>query len=450
MTWQTTKGARWKNAAQSCVSPALQSLALLFAAQLAISPARAELDPQPTASISERQAISRADYERILEEMTISADRAASIAASIATLKKDHQSITTALIQAAKTEKKLAEDVETINGKLDELREQQSGIKQSLNGRRAILAEVLAALQRMGLNPPPAILVRPEDALASVRSAILLGAVVPELRSETELLMTDLRELSRITASIEGEHDKLLRTAANQVAEKQRLNMLLEEKQRLQARSETDLAGEQQRSEELASSAKSLKDLIDDLQRQSDIAQKAEEQRLAQEEAEANKPVPEAHRLVASIPFGSLKGKIDFPVTGKLTGRFGQSDNLGAHYLGDTLTTQSGSIVTAPAGGTVLYAGPFRSYGQLLILNAGDGYHIVLAGMDRISASLGQTLLAGEPVGAMREKRVAGPVSVENDQAGTTLYVEFRKDGKPVNPSPWWSERVAGRTAHDS
>jgi septal ring factor EnvC (AmiA/AmiB activator) len=98
----------------------------------------------------------------------------------------------------------------------------------------------------------------------------------------------------------------------------------------------------------------------------------------------------------------------------------------------------------------VLYAGPFRSYGQLLILDAGDGYHVVLAGLSRISVTLGQSVLAGEPVATMGEARVAGAAAFEAGNAGPELYVEFRKDGKPVDPSPWWSERMSGRTGNDS
>ncbi|MGO4839738.1 murein hydrolase activator EnvC, partial [Rhizobiaceae sp. 2RAB30] len=105
---------------------------------------------------------------------------------------------------------------------------------------------------------------------------------------------------------------------------------------------------------------------------------------------------------------------------------------------------------TAPADGSVLYAGPFRSYGQLLILNAGDGYHVVLAGMGRISVSLGQSVLAGEPVGTMGEARVASAAAFENGNTAPELYIEFRKDGKPVDPAPWWSERLSGRTGNDS
>ena len=410
----------------------------------------------PIAAIDGRRAETQADYERALDQIRLSEERLARIAASIATLKKDSASLTAALIQAAKTEKKLAEDVETISVRLIGLRGQEDEIKASLSKRRDVLAEVLGALQRMGLNPPPAILVQPEDALASVRSAILLGAVVPQLRSETQTLLADLRELSRVAESIEAERKRLSATAEEQVAEKQRLDLLLQEKQRLQEQSEAVYAAEQRRSEELAESATSLQDLIAGLEKEGlDARRKAEEEmraeaeRLAREEAELNKPIPEEYRLSAT-PFADLKGQMGLPATGRRTARYGQSDRNGGVRMGDTITTQSGAIVTSPAGGSILYAGPFRSYGQLLILNAGDGYHVVLAGMGRTSVTLGQTVLAGEPVGAMGETRVVGPFSPNDDTTGPDLYVEFRKDGKPVNPAPWWSERIAGRTANDS
>lgn len=410
----------------------------------------------PVAAIEARRAATQADYERALSEIQLSEERKAAIAASIATLKKDNASITAALIQAAKTEKKLAEDVEEISVRLIALRGQEDGIKASLAERRAVLAEVLGALQRMGLNPPPAILVKPEDALSSVRSAILLGAVVPEMRSETAMLLADLRERSRVAASIEAERGRLTQTANEQVAEMRRLGMLLEEKRRLQAQSETVLAAEQKRSEELAASASSLQDLIGKLEQEGQIARAkaeaaaaAEAERLARAEALLDRPVPEANRL-ASIPFGALKKQVALPVAGRHGSRFGDPDDNGGVKYGDTITTQSGAIVTAPAAGNVLYAGAFRSYGQLLILDAGDGYHVVLAGMGRISVTLGQSVLAGEPIGAMSETRVAGPVSLKDGSTGPDLYVEFRKDGKPVDPAPWWSERIAGRTANDS
>ncbi len=112
--------------------------------------------------------------------------------------------------------------------------------------------------------------------------------------------------------------------------------------------------------------------------------------------------------------------------------------------------TQSGAIVTAPAGGVVLYAGPFRSYGQLLILNAGNGYHVVLAGLDKISVTLGQSVVSGEPIGAMGEARLASVAAFGDAGGEPELYIEFRKDGKPIDPAPWWAQTNSGRTGNDT
>lgn len=404
---------------------------------------------------------SRAEYERVSKEITLSSERLAKLAADMATVKKDHASITAALIQSAMTEQKLGQDIEDIGAKLEGLKGEERKIRASLAARRDVLAEVLGALQRMGLNPPPAILVKPEDALSSVRSAILLGAVVPELRQQTEILLADLKERSRVTASIEAERARLTAAVGEQTAEKKRLGMLLEAKQKLEAETQTALAAEKQRSAALAAKAGSLKELIASLE--ADKARKAADaaKAAAQKAADADKapaqtapaqkelaalPVPEANRLTAAAPFSALQGQIALPVTGKIKRRFGASDGNGAVMLGDMVATQSGAIVTAPADGNVLYAGPFRSYGQLLILNAGDGYHVVLAGMSRISVASGQSVLAGEPVGAMGEARVASTSASKNGNATPELYVEFRKDGKPVDPTPWWADRFSGRT----
>ncbi|RWO00492.1 murein hydrolase activator EnvC [Mesorhizobium sp.] len=451
----------------------LAAAVLMLSLGAARAQSRLDMAPDPDQS--------RAEYERISQEITLSSERLARLAADMATVKKDHASITAALIQSAMTEQKLGQDIEDIGAKLEGLKGDEQKIRASLAARRDVLAEVLAALQRMGLNPPPAILVKPEDALSSVRSAILLGAVVPELRQQTEILLAELKEQSRVTASIEAERARLTAAVAEQTAEKKRLGMLLEAKQKLEAETQTALAAEKQRSAALAAKAGSLKELIasleaDKARKAADAAkaaeQKAAEQKAAEQKAAEQKaagadkapaqtapaqkapeqtelaalPVPEANRLTAAAPFSALQGQIALPVTGKIKRRFGASDGNGAVMLGDMVATQSGAIVTAPADGNVLYAGPFRSYGQLLILNAGDGYHVVLAGMSRISVASGQSVLAGEPVGAMGEARVASTSASKNGNATPELYVEFRKDGKPVDPTPWWADRLSGRT----
>ncbi|TIN14305.1 MAG: hypothetical protein E5Y51_22840 [Mesorhizobium sp.] len=425
----------------------------LVAALIALGPAMAAENSLDVAPDPDK---SRVEYEQVSKEISLSSERLAKLAAGVATVKKDHASISAALIQSAMTEQKLGQDIEDIGAKLEGLKAEQEKLHASLVARRDVLAEVLGALQRMGLNPPPAILVKPEDALSSVRSAILLGAVVPELRQQTDRLLADLKEQTRVTASIEAERARLTAAVTEQTAEKKRLTMLLEAKQKLQADTEAALAAERQRSQQLADKASSLKDLIASLE--ADKARKAADQAKAADRKSADAdttastaepaapPVPEGNRLTASAAFAALQGQIALPVIGKIKRRFGTDDGNGAMMQGDMVATQSGAIVTAPADGNVLYAGPFRSYGQLLILNAGDGYHVVLAGMSRISVATGQSVLAGEPIGAMGEARVASTSASQNGNATPELYVEFRKDGKPVDPNPWWADRFSGRT----
>jgi septal ring factor EnvC (AmiA/AmiB activator) len=180
--------------------PAWAALALALTA--AHAPAQ-ESGAQDAAGLEQRRAQSAAEHDRILQALTLSEERAARIEAEIAAIRKDNASLSAALVQAAKTERKLSAEVETISARLAGLGIEQDALRASLAARRDVLAEVLGALQRMGLNPPPAILVRPEDALASVRSSILLASVVPGLRGETEVLIADLRQLQRLAGEIE-------------------------------------------------------------------------------------------------------------------------------------------------------------------------------------------------------------------------------------------------------
>jgi septal ring factor EnvC (AmiA/AmiB activator) len=420
---------------------------LVCALQVAI----ASPDADDIAALELRHAQSTEEYEAISSQIVVTRERAAELEAEIDAVRKDHAALSAALVQAAKTERKLQQDIEDIAARLEGMRHREDALRGSLGERRELLAEVLAALQRMGLNPPPAVLVQPEDALASVRSAILLGSVVPEMRAETVSLLADLKELSSLKITIEDERSRLFRTVADQAAEKHRLAGLVEEKRKLEERSQADLAAEQERAAQMAEQADSLQDLIASLE--SDISSvreaEAEAARRA-EEATRRRARERAPQETASLSFDTLKGQVFLPVRGRIGQRFGQPDAAGRPLMGDMVRTHSGAIVTAPAAGTVLYAGPFRSYGQLLILNVGEGYHIVLAGMGSVSVALGQALMTGEPIGAMGETRVASTAAFDSANEGPELYVEFRKQGKPVDPSPWWAERSSGRTGNDT
>jgi septal ring factor EnvC (AmiA/AmiB activator) len=152
-------------------------------------------------------------------------------------------------------------------------------------------------------------------------------------------------------------------------------------------------------------------------------------------------------RTSPAIAFASAKGLFKLPVNGTKIHEFGSSDGSGGVEKGISLATHPGAQVTTPCDGWVVYAGPFRSYGQLLILNAGGGYHVLIAGMERISVNIGQFVLTGEPVATMgTTSQVASILAANASQP--VLYVEFRKDGTPIDPGPWWAanegEKVRG------
>ncbi len=406
---------------------------------------------EATLEVQRNQAGS--DLQELQGEIALTKEKLDALEEEISKLKKDQITITAALIQSAKTDKKLQQDILDIGERLVDLREQEDSIRTSLRARRAVLAEVLAALQRMGLNPPPAIMVRPDDALASVRSAVLLGAVVPEMRQQADELLDDLTEMQRLANSIEAEQENLVDARQSQAEEHERQNLLLEEKKKLQSVSEGEMALVRQRSEELAAKATSLQSLISELDAQmagvqeaADDIRRKEAERLAKAAELAGQPVPSSHDLMAMSDFSALKGRLVLPAAGTLRQEFGAKDEIGAISSGQWMETSPKATITSPSDGVVLYAGLFRSYGQLLILDAGSGYHIVMAGMGRINVAQGQFVLAGEPVGHMGEQLLASAATSDIGDSMPTLYIEFRKDGKPVDPAPWWTERLPGRT----
>jgi len=143
-------------------------------------------------------------------------------------------------------------------------------------------------------------------------------------------------------------------------------------------------------------------------------------------------------RIKPEIAFSQASGRLPMPAQGRQVLGYGEKTQFGGQSKGIVLETRQGAQVTSPCDGWIVYAGEFRSYGQLLIINAGGGYHVLLAGLSQIDVQPGQFVLAAEPVGTMTGWPQQSQPTTSN---APVLYVEFRKDGKPVDPDPWW---VAG------
>jgi len=436
---------------------ALTTLAVALAAS---APSRA-VDDSPAASAgaaADPAAVKdarQAELEAVARDIALSGARQAELKAEIAALDKDRATLNQTLIDTGKRVQALEGQIGATETRLASLGRDEQAIRASLAERRDVLAEVLAALQRMGRHPPPAILVRPEDALAAIHSAMLLGAVVPDLRAAAGKLSADLRQLVALKDEMERERDRLRADATALVEDRTRVQLLVEEKRKQADASAAALADEGRRAAELAAKATNLKDLISGMERQ--IAAAAEAAAAAEKATAANSAVVgkapatslgNADRLAPAVNFADARGLLPAPASGAVIRRFGDPDGLGARAQGISIATRAGAQVSSPSDGWVVYAGPFRSYGQLLIINAGGGYHVLLAGMERIDVQLGQFVLAGEPVAMMASQRLASAGAVNIGSSQPVLYVEFRKDGTSIDPAPWWAasslEKVGG------
>jgi len=410
------------------------------------TPAPAATAVAPEAAKGARQE----ELEKVQAEQKKNADVAAKLRAELDAIGEDRRKLNALLIGSAANIRAVEDRIAAAETRLAGLQTNENTVRRSLNSRRAVIGEVLAALQRVGRTPPPALMVSPEDALQSVRTAILLGAVLPDMKVEVDTLLADLAELVKVRSEIAAERDALGRDLAALSQERTRMTVLVAERQRKQSETEKALDAERARAVQLARQADNLKDLIGRIEQ--DIASSAR----AAAAARADKPAEAKNSLAAlqdpgrlspAIAFASARKTLPLPLSGIKIREFGMPDGLGGTEKGLSLASRSGAQVTAPCDGWVVYAGPFRSYGQLLILNAGGGYHVLLAGMERISVDLGQFVLTGEPVAMMG----GGPQSAAAVATGSSqpiLYIEFRKDGVPVDPSPWWaandSEKVRG------
>jgi septal ring factor EnvC (AmiA/AmiB activator) len=406
--------------------------------------AKPDLPPEVSDAI-ERKKEREQELASLSRDIEVSADRQAAIAREIRSLDRDRETLNAKIISTSDTIQGLETQLGDTERRLGALGENEDAVRLSLISRRDILSEVLGALQRIGRRPPPALAVRPSDALSAVRSAILLNAVMPELKVETEALAADLEELQRLKTVIAEEKNRLRGDAMRLAEEKSRLELLLSAKRQEHQKSVKDLQEEKDRAGELAAQAGSLQELIATLEAEIDSAREAaEKSRQAALDARKNTsrnfdPFSDPGRLAPAISFEEAKGQLPQPVAGTLLKDFGQDDEFGSVTEGQSIATRPGSNVTSPADGWVVYSGPFRSFGQLLILNTGDGYHVLLAGMDRIDAELGQFVLTGEPVGVMGATQWASASTFGLGSTQPILYVEFRKDGRAVDPTPWWA-----------
>ena len=320
------------------------------------------------------------------------------------------------MVAAAGSIQEQEESLDRLEQKLAEFEAQQSLMKNRLEIRRAQRMRVLAALQSLAFKPTEALIAQPLPPQDTLRSALLLREAVPRLEYSTEGLRKDLNKIASLTTAIRAQYAQI-KTMTRRLDEKRRdMNVLIKKKSQLQTAFASESSRAKAKAENLAKQAGDLKEL------------------LAKLEAESKRRAAETPKRTGTPTgaFMAAKGRIPYPVKGVVVKKFGDPTEAGVTAKGITIRTRANAQVISPYDGTVLFAGAFRGYGRLVIIEHGDGYHTLLAGIGRLDTSVGQSLLAGEPVGIM----VA--------QSQPTLYIELRKNGQPINPAGWLSGRNNG------
>jgi septal ring factor EnvC (AmiA/AmiB activator) len=410
----------------------LQRLVFLYAGLTVLSGPLAAETPEATNAQDE--------LSQIHQNLDGSKARQDALTQSIIEAQKAADAISGKLVEQGKTVEENRLAFEAADQKLAILEAKSVLLNSDLAARQDELASLLAGLQRLDLDPPPALIVEPVNVLAALRGAMMFGAVVPELRDKAKAVQTSLDELSAIHDESQTECEARGKAIADLQASQDELSRLQAEKKAQAEKAAGDLRAEKARAAELASKAKSLEDLLAALEKKKreDEAKQLAEAKAAEQAAADAKRKQDELIMQAALPLSAARGKLALPVNGRITRHFGDDTGLGTSLQGMAIGTEPNMNVISPVAAKVEFAGSFRSYGELLILNAGEGYLVLLAGMKQISVELGQTVKAGEPLGQMGD----GPsnLAVLGETAKIPeLYVEFRKDNTAIDPAPWWA-----------
>jgi septal ring factor EnvC (AmiA/AmiB activator) len=396
--------------------------------------------------------IAPAEHEALTEiqsSITLTAEKVAALKAEIDALKGDRARQSAELIAAAQRVKTAEVEVAGMEARLGDLIVAELEVRGRLDSAGGTISGVLAALERISRSPPPALIVDPTDALGSARGAILIAAIIPQLQQKADELMADLQRLSDIKAAALEEEARLRANLEILEEEQLRIATLIAARKQSEDRAVAELAAEASEAEALAAKATSLKQLIDDLTRRAQaVAAAAEATATANAGGAAPRLDSDTIRLALAntereqpaVPFDQARGYLLLPSSGVSVIEYGASDGFGGISEGVSIVTRAEATVVAPADGWVLYKGDYLNYGQIVILNAGQDYTILLAGLANVAVDIGQFVLMGEPVGTMGSRTIGQTVTTSAGVNRPTLYIEMRKKNEPVDPTGWWAQ----------
>jgi septal ring factor EnvC (AmiA/AmiB activator) len=381
-------------------------------------------DLRDTEQLSSEQLATRKD----------AADRAARAAAE--TMRLAHERV-----EAAAKLRQAETATADVAARIDALAQRRRDAEQRVQARAKAMQPLLPLIERLSLYPAETLLAVPAPPDAALRGVLVLQGMSRQIEIETEALRRDQAEVDAATEALRQEAPRLAEAEAAQKREADALDQQIAAAHAEQATAEAEANQAASQAATAATHMETLRLALTALeaQRRADEAKAREEVARAERQKHATEAqAARAKQAVAAHPTGagtiasgtSPHGQLQPPVIGVVVKGWGEQTD-GGPATGVSYHAPPGAHVISPCGGRVVFAQSFRSYGLLMIVDCGGGYHVVLSGFDRLDVRLGQSVVAGEPVGVM-------PTWEPGSEARRpALYVELRHDGTPVNPAPW-------------
>ena len=397
--------------------------------------------------VANAQKVSSKDLEKVekqVKEQNLEHQRLKEQASQIS---KELKQVNQQMIKSAKMIQYREESLSKMEAELEELTANLQKAEETFLAEDENLIKTLSALQNLALKPTESLFVQPLSPVEIIRSAMLLRETVPYLEENANNIRKDLESLQAKKKQIEKQVSRITKQKLKLEKEHEEMKVLVQKKSKLRNVVEVKSEKAKKRVQALASQAQDLRDLLNKLEkeRQEKLRRQEEERRrlTALEEQRRKEALENQKReqvqtadLIKFNPeviseigdnFVKAKGKLSRPARGSIVTAYGQETAKGVSSKGIIIKTRPKAQVIAPFDGSVLFAGPFRGYGNLIIIEHGKGYTSLLAGLDSIDCDVGQMLLAGEPIGLMPE---------EDD---ARLYMELRNKNHPINPISWFA-----------
>lgn len=370
-----------------------------------------QITPSCAGSVTEKEKA----LQSVQKKLKTEEEHRNALSEKIKEIDRDLENTKSNLVEIARSIQKNESKMNDLDTRIVNLELKKTTLEDQLSTDRASISRLILALERIRRTPPEAMLANPESPYKTAQSALLMGDIIPSVNRHAKALRNNLETLAKVTDDLNRERDESERLSADLKSRYTELSALVDHRKQIYTEVDQDLHIREVSIQKISLQAKNLEDLVTKLKEDA----LREEARRKSREAVMKIPLPK-------LTIKPDSGQVQLPISGIIHTQFKQKDDLGAVSKGLTIEARAGALVVAPKSGVISFAGPFKRYGNLIIIEHEKGLHSLVAGLEKIDTVVGQRVNVGEPIGKMPESDLA---------AKPRLYYELRQNGEPVDPA---------------